>query len=158
MSGIVIREAKATPADAQILYEMFAEKAEHEGLPFNTAADAIAAMIERGHSVTLLAEQDSHVVGFANYNMADATFTAKSMITIQDLYTHPDHRGQGIGKALLNHIANIAIKGKYGIMLPPVADNTRSIDWYKKLGAKTFYQSEILRIDDVPDFMRNLEG
>ncbi len=149
---------KATPEDAQTLCKMFAEKAQHEGLLFNTTPDAIADMIDRGHSTTLIAEDAGQTVGFANYNMADATFTAKSMITIQDLYAHPDHRGKGIGKALLKHIANTAIRHNYGLMLPPVADNAKPIEWYKRLGAKTFYHAEILRIDDVRGFLERLEA
>ena len=48
----------------------------------------------------------------------------------------PEHRGKGIGKALLARLAKIAVERGYGRLEWAVLDwNTPSIEFYRSLGA-----------------------
>ncbi len=48
----------------------------------------------------------------------------------------PEHRGKGIGKALLMRLAKIAVERGYGRLEWAVLDwNTPSIEFYRSLGA-----------------------
>jgi ribosomal protein S18 acetylase RimI-like enzyme len=56
---------------------------------------------------------------------------------LEDLYIQPQFRGHGIGKALLSHLASIAVERDYGRMEWACLDwNTPSIEFYRSLGAE----------------------
>jgi GNAT superfamily N-acetyltransferase len=55
---------------------------------------------------------------------------------LDDIYVRPQHRKQGIGQALLAHVARIAWNEKYFCMRWEVLDwNTPAIEFYNRLGA-----------------------
>jgi GNAT superfamily N-acetyltransferase len=84
----------------------------------------------------LLAYWDGAPVGFALYLRNFSTFLGQAGIYLEDLFVEPEHRGRGIGKALLSRLAKIAIERGYGRLEWAVLDwNTPSIDFYRSLGA-----------------------
>ncbi len=84
----------------------------------------------------LLAYWDQEPVGFALYFRNFSTFLGQPGIYLEDLFVEPDHRGKGIGKALLKKLAKIAIERGYGRLDWAVLDwNTPSIEFYRSLGA-----------------------
>jgi GNAT superfamily N-acetyltransferase len=84
----------------------------------------------------LLAYRDGQPVGFALYLRNFSTFLGQAGIYLEDLFVEPEHRGQGIGKALLIRLAKIAIERGYGRLEWAVLDwNTPSIEFYRSLGA-----------------------
>jgi GNAT superfamily N-acetyltransferase len=84
----------------------------------------------------LLAYWDNAPVGFALYFRNFSTFLGQPGIYLEDLFVEPEHRGKGIGKALLIRLANIALERGYGRLEWAVLDwNTPSIDFYRSLGA-----------------------
>ncbi len=84
----------------------------------------------------LVAEVDGDVAGYAIFFKTFSTFLAHPGIYLEDLYVQPAHRRQGIGKALLRHIAQLAVTRGYGRVEWAVLDwNTPSIDFYQSLGA-----------------------
>jgi GNAT superfamily N-acetyltransferase len=75
-------------------------------------------------------------VGFALYFHNFSTFVGRPGIYLEDLFVEPAHRGKGVGKALLIHVAKIAVERGCGRFDWAVLDwNTPSIDFYKSLGA-----------------------
>jgi len=75
-------------------------------------------------------------VGFALYFHNFSTFLGRQGIYLEDLFVDPPHRGKGIGKALLIHLAKIAKERNCGRLDWSVLDwNTPSIEFYKSLGA-----------------------
>lgn len=157
MPPLVIRDA--TSDDVEVLYEMLRDKAEVEGLgdQFHADLGSLSQMLERGHSQNLMVFLDETPVGFANFHYEDSTFTGDTLINIKDLYTHPEHRGHGIGKALLGHIAEIAEEKGYGVMLIPLTANEKPVAWYYDLGARLSYEGSVLRFDDVSDLIDRLK-
>jgi GNAT superfamily N-acetyltransferase len=84
----------------------------------------------------LLAYWDAQPVGFALYLRNFSTFLGQPGIYLEDLFVDPEHRGKGIGKALLTQLAKIAIDRGYGRLEWAVLDwNTPSIEFYRSLGA-----------------------
>jgi GNAT superfamily N-acetyltransferase len=84
----------------------------------------------------LLAFWDQEPVGFALYFRNFSTFLGQPGIYLEDLFVEPEHRGKGIGKALLKQLARIAVERGYGRLEWAVLDwNTPSIEFYRRLGA-----------------------
>jgi GNAT superfamily N-acetyltransferase len=75
-------------------------------------------------------------VGFALFFHNFSTFLGKPGIYLEDLFVLPAHRGKGYGKALMIHLAKLAVERDCGRFEWSVLDwNTPSIDFYRSLGA-----------------------
>jgi len=83
-----------------------------------------------------VAEVEGTVVGIAIWFLNFSTWDGVHGIHLEDLYVDPDHRGSGLGKALLAELARICVERRYSRLQWPVLDwNTPSIDFYRALGA-----------------------
>ncbi|MGA0806667.1 MAG: GNAT family N-acetyltransferase, partial [Pseudohongiellaceae bacterium] len=70
---------------------------------------------------------------FYNYS----TWLGRKGIYLEDVYVTPEARGRGCGKALLRHIAEIAVRENCGRFEWSVLDwNTPAIAFYESLGAR----------------------
>jgi GNAT superfamily N-acetyltransferase len=75
--------------------------------------------------------------GFAVFFTNYSTFLAQPGLYLEDLFVKPGHRGRGIGKALLLHLARLAHQRGCGRMEWAVLDwNQPAIDFYESLGAE----------------------
>jgi len=85
----------------------------------------------------LVAEQEPDgVVGFALYFLNFSTWEGVHGIYLEDLYVAPEHRGTGLGKALLQSLAAVAVRRGYARFEWAVLDwNEPSIEFYRSLGA-----------------------
>ncbi len=76
------------------------------------------------------------IVGYALYFLNFSTWEGAHGIYLEDVYVRPDHRGSGLGKALLVALAEIAADGGFARVEWSVLDwNTPSIEFYRLLGA-----------------------
>ncbi len=76
------------------------------------------------------------VIAYAIYFKTFSTFLALPGIYLEDLYVQPNHRRQGIGRAMLHHLAQLALARGYGRLEWSVLDwNSPAITFYKSLGA-----------------------
>ncbi len=95
----------------------------------------------------ILAEWDGAAVGFALFFHNFSTFLARPGIYLEDLFVDPEHRGKGIGKALLIRLARIAVERGCGRLEWAVLDwNQPSIDFYRSLGAAPKDELTIFRL------------
>ena len=95
----------------------------------------------------LVAEQDGEVVGFALYFRNFSTWEGVHGIYLEDLYVAPEHRGGGLGKALLVALAEIAVQRGYARVEWAVLDwNQPSIDFYRALGAVPMEEWTVFRL------------
>ncbi|BCW06485.1 MULTISPECIES: GNAT family N-acetyltransferase [Micrococcaceae] len=84
-----------------------------------------------------MASNDAGTVqGFALWFLNYSTWEGVHGIYLEDLYVVPDARGEGHGKALLQHLAATAVERGYARVEWSVLDwNEPSIKFYKNLGA-----------------------
>jgi GNAT superfamily N-acetyltransferase len=85
----------------------------------------------------LIAETDGHPAGFALYFFNYSTWLGRPGLYLEDLFVLPEYRGLGIGKALLQQIAAIAVERGCQRLQWEVLDwNTPAIDFYQAMGAE----------------------
>jgi GNAT superfamily N-acetyltransferase len=91
----------------------------------------------RPYAETLLAEDGPSVVGFALFFHNFSTFLAQPGIYLEDLFVLPERRGKGIGRLLLERLAQIAVERGCGRLEWAVLDwNRDAIGFYERLGAR----------------------
>ncbi len=135
-----MRIVPATPADVPTVLALIRELAEYEKLLHEVAADEVLvheALFGSQRVVEcVLAWNGAEPVGFALYYHNFSTFLARPGLYLEDLYVRPEHRGQGIGEALLKHLAQLAVQRGCGRMEWAVLDwNRRAIEFYERMGA-----------------------
>ena len=85
----------------------------------------------------LIADRDGQPAGFALYFFNYSTWKGCPGIYLEDIFVHPEFRGLGIGKALLQQVAAIAVqKGCPRLQWEVLDWNTPAIDFYKAMGAE----------------------
>jgi GNAT superfamily N-acetyltransferase len=111
----------------------------------------------RPYAETLIAELDGEPVGFALFFHNFSTFLAQPGIYLEDLFVEPEHRGAGIGRALLGRLAEIALERDCGRLEWAVLDwNKDAIGFYERLGAKPQDDWTVYRLTGEP--LRRLAG
>ena len=84
----------------------------------------------------VLALADGEPAGFALWFRNFSTFLARPGIYLEDLFVFPAFRGRGVGRRLLQHLAQVAVSRGYGRLEWAVLDwNADAIRFYESLGA-----------------------
>ncbi|MDP5141535.1 GNAT family N-acetyltransferase [Rheinheimera baltica] len=95
----------------------------------------------------VIAEYQHQAAGFALFFHNYSTFLAKPGIYLEDLFVLPEYRGKGLGKALLSHLAKLAIERDCGRLEWSVLDwNQPAIDFYQAQGASMLHDWRINRV------------
>jgi len=141
----------ARPEDVPLLLALVRELAEFERLLHEVRADE--ALLERHlfgptpRAEAAIAWQGRDAVGFALWFHNFSTFLGRPGLYLEDLYVRPRHRGQGLGEALLRHVAACAVERDCGRLEWAVLDwNQRAIDFYRKLGAVAMDEWTVYRV------------
>jgi GNAT superfamily N-acetyltransferase len=99
----------------------------------------------------VLAEVGGVAVGYALYFPTFSTFRGKPDLYLEDLFVRPEHRGRGIGKALLASVARCVVDRGYGALKWLVLDwNAPAIAFYRSAGARPMDDWTVYMIDDEP--------
>jgi diamine N-acetyltransferase len=136
--SLVIRSVR--PGEASLVLAFIRELAEYEKLSHEveaSEADIAEALFCRSPRLfCAIAEWSGEPVGFAVWLANFSTFSGRHGIYLEDLYVRPSHRGEGIGKALLTHLAQECVTNGWSRLQWAVLDwNAPSIAFYKSLGA-----------------------
>jgi GNAT superfamily N-acetyltransferase len=156
----------AIAADVPAIFSLILALAEYEQL-----SDKVTGNIESLHEdmfgakpciEAIVAETTSNqttsnqIVGFALFFTNYSTFLTRRGIYLEDLFVLSDYRGLGIGKALIMHLAQIAIARGYGRFEWSVLDwNEPAIAFYKRIGAEVLPDWRICRVTGTA--LRNIQ-
>jgi len=111
----------------------------------------------RPYAEVAVAEHGGSVVGFALFFHNYSTFLGRPGIYLEDLFVLPEHRGAGHGRALLAHLAGLAVERGCGRVEWSVLDwNEPSIAFYRSLGARAMDDWTVYRLDG--EALRSLAG
>lgn len=130
----------ARPRDAAAILGFIRELAEYEKLLHQVVADesVIRETLfgEAPAARVVIAEVGEAAVGFALFHAMYSTFVGRPGMYLEDLYVQPAQRGRGIGKALLRHLARLAVDEGCCRLDWSVLDwNTPAIAFYEGIGA-----------------------
>ena len=85
----------------------------------------------------LIADHEGRPAGFAFYFFNSSTWMGRPGLYLEDIFVQPEFRGMGMGKALLQRVAAIAIERNCPRLQWEVLDwNTPAIDFYRAMGAE----------------------
>ena len=156
-----LRITRATERDVPLILRLIKALAEYERM----SGDVVAT--EEGLRETLFGPRPAAevVVGYAGEEPAGfalffhnfSTFVGKPGLYLEDLFVVPKFRGRGYGKALLAHLARIAVDRNCGRFEWTVLDwNEPAIGFYRKLGAVPMEDWTIFRVSG--DALETLAG
>lgn len=104
-------------------------------------------LFEKKIAEVFFAELGGKEIGFALYFHNFSTFLGQAGLYLEDLYVLLEYRGNGYGKAILNHLAQIAVAQGCGRLEWWCLDwNQPSIDFYLSLGAKAMDEWTVYRV------------
>ena len=140
MTPLDIRIVPARESDVPVVYALIQRLAEYERLRHELEAteDGIReAMFGEWPIIeVLLAYVGPEVAGYALFFHNFSTFAGRRGLYLEDLFVVPEHRGRGIGKRLLSHLAKLAVERRCARMEWAVLDwNESAIRFYKSIGA-----------------------
>lgn len=129
-------EPKDLPAIIALMRD-FAEFEELGDYLQVTEENLSAAMFGDGAFVEgLIAFEDSTPIAYALFYPNFASFRGQRGFYLEDIYVDENHRGKGIGEAILSEIARIGkTRGYVRIDFQVLEWNESAIAFYKKLGA-----------------------
>jgi GNAT superfamily N-acetyltransferase len=159
MATTTIRDAAR--ADVPEILKLIRALAAYEREPDAVTATE-AALLEHGFGPNpfffcLMAEHDGYPAGFALYFYNYSTWLGKPGMYLEDIFVYPQFRGLGIGKALLQRVAAIALENGCLRLQWEVLDwNTLAIDFYRAMGAEFLDEWRNVRISGPA--LRRLAG
>ena len=153
--GVRLRDAG--PDDVEAVWELILALADYERLRHEVVG---SVELLREHLVgpdavarAVLAEVDvdgdggpvTVVAGFALWYPTFSTFLARPGIWLEDLFVRPEHRGLGLGKALLAHLrARTEGRVEWAVL----DWNAPSIAFYESLGATVMPEWQLVRMTE----------
>jgi GNAT superfamily N-acetyltransferase len=148
------RIRRARPDDVPAIVDLVHGLAEYERAPDEcrlTAGQLQTALFGEAPAVFChVAEPAGEVVGCALWFLNFSTWRGVHGIYLEDLFVRPEHRGSGLGKALLVALAQECVRNDYERLEWSVLDwNTPAIDFYKSLGAAPQDEWATYRLTDT---------
>jgi len=138
-------------ADVPVIADLIRGLAHYEKLEdqVTMTEERLAANLFGPHhyAETLIAEDQGSPVGFALFFHNFSTFLAQPGIYLEDVFVVPEHRGRGVGRALLKELARLAVERECGRLEWSVLDwNREAIGFYERLGARPNSEWTVYRL------------
>lgn len=145
----------ATPADVQAIVGLIQELAAFEHLSHLVKITPQSLHLHlfgaRPVAEAVVVEVQGGVVAFALFFTNFSTFLGQPGLYLEDLYVQPAHRRSGLGRALLQHLAALAVQRDYGRFEWSVLDwNRDAIAFYERMGATLLHDWRICRVTGSP--------
>jgi GNAT superfamily N-acetyltransferase len=155
-AGTPWRVRPAVADDIERIHHLVKELAEYEREPDSvqaTAQDFRAALFGANprahcHVAEISGPDGPLVVGMALWFVSFSTWTGRHGVWLEDLFVEPEHRRLGLGRALLEALAQVCVERGYRRLEWWVLDwNTPAHDFYRSLGAVPQPEWTTWRID-----------
>ncbi len=141
----------ATEDDAERLFSLILELATYEKLADEVRGDAEVlrrSLFEQEAAEALLIERGGETIGYAIFFTTFSTFECRSGIWLEDVYVKPEHRRGGIGRAVMEHLARLAVeRGHVRLDWCALDWNEPALDFYDRLGARRLDDWRMLRLE-----------
>lgn len=99
------------------------------------ARQFLSERLRKGESEILVAEEDGALRGFVQMYPLFSSTRMQKLWLFNDLFVHPDHRGKGISKALIDAAKDLCrMSGSCGMQLETAKDNSIGNRLYNKTG------------------------
>ena len=147
----MLKIREATIQDVPLILSLIRELAEYEREPSAVRATE-EDLIRDGFSANpkfrvIIAESDGQPAGMAFFFHHYSTWQGRHGLFLEDLFVRPQFRAKGIGKALMIHLAKIAIaENCYGMRWEVLDWNTSAIDVYERLGARFREHGRVMQL------------
>lgn len=151
----------AAPADTATILRFVRELAVYERDPDAVEATepmlAAALFADPPAAEAVIVHDGGDPIGFAIFFHNFSTWTGRRGLYLEDLYVTPTARGQGAGKALLAHLAGVALDRGCARFEWSVLDwNTPAIQFYRAMGAAAMEEWTVQRVSG--DALARLAG
>jgi GNAT superfamily N-acetyltransferase len=148
---VTFRIEPAREQDAPLILRLIKGLADYEKLADEVRAteDGLRASLfgPKPDAEVVIAYADAEPVGFALFFQNYSTFLGRRGLYLEDLFVLPEWRGRGAGRALLTHLARLAVERGCGRLEWAVLDwNEPAIGFYKSLGAQPMHEWTIFRV------------
>lgn len=136
--------------DVPLILRFIRELARYEQLEHEVVATPELLeqwLFEKEKAEVIFAVEEGKEIGFALFFHNFSTFLGRAGIYLEDLYVVPEHRGRGVGRAILKQLAKIAVERGCGRLEWWCLDwNRPSIDFYLSLGAEPMSDWTVYRV------------
>ena len=146
------RIRRAERSDVRLILSLVRELADYERLTDQVVATEelfeTHLFGERPAAEALIAEVEGEAVGLALFFTTFSTFVGRPGLWLEDVYVRPEHRRAGIGRALVQHLARVAMERGHGRIEWTALDwNEPALDFYASLGARPLGDWTVHRLD-----------
>lgn len=148
------RIRSAVPDDVPTIFAFIEALARFERLEDEVEREGAVARLHahlfgpRPVCEVLIAELGEEAVGFALYFPVYSTFKTEACLHLEDLFVMPEHRGNGIGEALLRAVAGVASDRGCARLQWNVLDwNKGAIAFYERMGARVLTDWWLCRVE-----------
>lgn len=132
-AGILIRPA--TEVDATLVDTLVREIAAHQGDHVQATTADWRSMLARPDVRVLLAFDGGHPVGYVSTTRRFHLWSARDVIALDDLWVRAEARNRGVGRGLMDAVAELAAPEQLAIVWGARADNHGAHRFYVRLGA-----------------------
>jgi GNAT superfamily N-acetyltransferase len=146
-----IRIRPAQEADVELLFSLILELASYEKLSGAVRGDAEVlrrSLFEQRAAEALIVEAGGEAVGYAIFFTTFSTFECRPGIWLEDVFVRPERRRGGIGRAVMEHLAALALeRGHVRLEWCALDWNEPALRFYDELGATRLDGWKMLRLE-----------
>ena len=145
----------ATPEDIHVIYDFIHEMSIYEKCEDDFVTDEqtlYRSLFEQHAAECLLLRENGcdAVIGFTIFFHNFSTFVGRRGLYVEELYIVPEKRRKGYGRAVLHHLAQIAVERGCGRMEWICIDwNEPALSVYRSIGAIPMDEWTIQRMDEA---------
>jgi ribosomal protein S18 acetylase RimI-like enzyme len=147
---VTFRIEPATERDLPLILRLVRSLAEYEQLAHAVAATEATlreSLFVRRAAEVVIGYAGDEPAGFAVFFQTFSTFLGVPGMYLEDIFVEPTFRRQGLGEALLAHLARLAVERGYGrVEWSVLGWNELAIGFYRKLGARPMDDWTIYRL------------